>query len=306
MVDAAHALPDDDRRSEPPAPQQQRQNWLDGSGQGAGDERPAAGADAPPEGLRLTTSNDLSTAVPVDRPKVPVRPAPGQNREVDKPRGPVAWPAAASSVPKLKVDATATAAGAPGAGGRVAAARIEPIRPSEAPEASRRTASSSQFRDDQDEAVEDDFTEFPEDTGPAGPVLVARPRKLEEPLWVIALDALRSNRRIQLIALATVLVPLLTWTLWPRSEPGISLSALRREPTRWDGQVVRLSGRVGEVFQVGAGWAFNLHQGRDTIVVFKVGTAPRTRDRISIAGSVSTGYLDGHPRQAIFAQPESR
>ena len=31
--------------------------------------------------------------------------------------------------------------------------------------------------------------------------------------------------------------------------------------------------------------------------------APRMRDKIEISGSVSTGYLDGLPRQAIFATP---
>jgi len=64
--------------------------------------------------------------------------------------------------------------------------------------------------------------------------------------------------------------------------------------------VVAVSGRVGETFPVGGGYAFYLHQGRDTIVVFTRSRVPTFRQRVQIVGSVSTGFLEGVPRAAIF------
>ena len=134
------------------------------------------------------------------------------------------------------------------------------------------------------------------------PKVVAMPvRQLDEPIWVVAMDWLQSNPRVMVLIGLGVAAIVSAWLFWPRSEKGISLHDLRAHAARYDGQTVRLNGRVGEVFNVGAGWAFNLHQGRDTIVVFTRAAAPRTRDKVSIVGSVSTGYLDGSPRQAIFA-----
>jgi hypothetical protein len=64
---------------------------------------------------------------------------------------------------------------------------------------------------------------------------------------------------------------------------------------------VTVRGRVGEdVFAVGAGWAFYLVQGRDTIVVFTRIQAPKPHEVITVKGQVSTGFLDGVPRQALF------
>jgi len=294
MTESAHALPDDDRRPDPLVPAEDRPDWLVSSDQGAEDERRKLGDSDADEGLRFTTSQDLSTAVPMERPKIPTRPEPGAKPAAERSTGPRPWAAAASSVPRLKLEtptASGTAAGA-AARGPAAGAPLRAMPP--------RAAGWDEDSEDGGDAA------FPDDTGPIGPVTAAPPRKLDEPLWVIALEALRSNLKVQIVTAAVVLVPLLAWILWPRSEPGVSVHALRQEPSRWDGQVVRINGRVGEVFHVGAGWAFNLHQGRDTIVVFTRGAAPRTRDRISIAGAVSTGYLDGQPRQAIFAEPEAR
>ena len=61
-----------------------------------------------------------------------------------------------------------------------------------------------------------------------------------------------------------------------------------------------MSGRVGETFPVGGGYAFYLHQGRDTIVVFTRSRVPTFRQRVQIVGSVSTGFLEGVPHAAIF------
>ena len=51
---------------------------------------------------------------------------------------------------------------------------------------------------------------------------------------------------------------------------------------------------------VGQGYVFNLHQGRDTLVVFTRLRSPRSRERTTVVGSVSMGYLDGAPRVALF------
>jgi hypothetical protein len=302
MSHPAHEHPDDDRSARHPAQDDEaRPEWLVSSDQGAEDERRAAAErhDAD-QGLRLTTSQDLSTAVPIERPKLPERPEGGAKQSEDHSKGPKTWAAAASSVPKMKVVASASS-------GTSAMVRptVDPRARSAAPDFDEkpRVLRAVPPSDLDDESEADGG--FPDATGPHAPV-AAPPRHLDEPLWVIALDALRSNRKVQLLVALLIVLPLVAWILWPRNEPGVSIHALRREPARWDGQMVRLNGRVGEVFHVGAGWAYNLHQGRDTIVVFTRGARPRTRDKISVAGSVSTGYLDGQPRQAIFAEPESR
>ena len=63
---------------------------------------------------------------------------------------------------------------------------------------------------------------------------------------------------------------------------------------------MRVNGRVGEVFHVGGGYAFYLLQGRDTIVVFTRSRVPVPRQNVTVVASVSTGFLDGAPRQALF------
>ena len=90
------------------------------------------------------------------------------------------------------------------------------------------------------------------------------------------------------------------WIFWPGPYQSVSISRIRREPQRFDGRVVAVSGRVGESFAVGGGYAFYLHQGRDTIVVFTRSRVPTFRQRVRIVGSVSTGFLDGVARAAIF------
>ncbi len=125
---------------------------------------------------------------------------------------------------------------------------------------------------------------------------------LQEPWWVIAADGLRTSRPVQIgVAVALVALVLLACWLWPRGVGTIALSELRRYPSRFDGQTVTVRGRVGDdVFAVGAGWAFYLVQGRDTIVTFTRNQMPKPHEVITVKGQVSTGFLDGVPRQALF------
>jgi len=125
---------------------------------------------------------------------------------------------------------------------------------------------------------------------------------LQEPWWVIALDSLRTSRSVQIgAAVALAALVLLACWLWPRGAGITALSELRRHPSRFDGRTVTVRGRIGDdVFAVGAGWAFYLVQGRDTIVTFTRTQMPKPHQIITVKGQVSTGFLDGVPRQALF------
>ncbi len=87
---------------------------------------------------------------------------------------------------------------------------------------------------------------------------------------------------------------------WPKENPGLSISYIRHHASELDGRQVSVKGRVGEVFPVGGSYVYYLHQGRDTLVVFSRSRVPSTKDRISVVGTISTGFLDGAPRAALF------
>lgn len=137
------------------------------------------------------------------------------------------------------------------------------------------------------------------------PRAVAAPLRLadlREPWWIIALDSLRTSRPVQItVTAALVALVLMACWMWPRGVGTTALSELRRYPSRFDGRIVTVRGQVGDdVFAVGAGWAFYLVQGRDTIVVFTRTQMPKPHDVVTVKGQVSTGFLDGVPRQALF------
>lgn len=112
--------------------------------------------------------------------------------------------------------------------------------------------------------------------------------------------ALTSSRTLVLVALAAVaLVAVMMFR--PKQEgETTSIAAIRKHPERFEGQVVKVRGRVGEVFQVGGGYAFHLLQGREDIVVFTRSRVPVRREEVTISGSISNGVLDGKTRQALF------
>jgi hypothetical protein len=86
----------------------------------------------------------------------------------------------------------------------------------------------------------------------------------------------------------------------PRDEQTTSIAAIRRHPERFEGRAVQVSGRVGEVFTVGGGYAFHLHQGRENIVVFTRSRVPVRSEKLTVTGSLSIGTLDGKTRHALF------
>lgn len=111
--------------------------------------------------------------------------------------------------------------------------------------------------------------------------------------------ALAKSPPLVFVALAVIAVVALMM-FRPREEQTARIAAIRNHPERFDGRPVKVKGRVGEVFEVGGGYAFHLYQGRDEIVVFTRSRVPVRREEVTIAGSISTGMLDGKPRQALF------
>jgi hypothetical protein len=95
------------------------------------------------------------------------------------------------------------------------------------------------------------------------------------------------------------------FALWPRSSASVRLREIHRHPERWEGRTVQVEGRIGDVFPIGSGYVFQLHQDRDTIVVFTRTRVPERRQRVQLAGEVSAGYLDGRARLAILEQATS-
>lgn len=118
--------------------------------------------------------------------------------------------------------------------------------------------------------------------------------------WYMQLPAqIRTDKRLWvLIGLGLAL--LLAVAFWPRGPQPESLGNLNKHPDRFDGHIVTVAGKVGDVFEVGGGHAYYLLQGRDTLVVFTRGIAPRRLQHVQLSGTVSTGYLDGEPHLALF------
>lgn len=123
------------------------------------------------------------------------------------------------------------------------------------------------------------------------------------PWWLQAPHVLRTDRRLQALV-GAVLVVLLAIAFWPRGERPESLGNLSRHAERFDGRAVKTGGRVGEIFQVGGGYAFYLHQGRDTLVVFTRSRVPHRGEKLTLVGDMSTGFLDGQAHAALFETPQ--
>jgi hypothetical protein len=113
------------------------------------------------------------------------------------------------------------------------------------------------------------------------------------------MDALMHNTQLQ-IGIGVAVLLILTWTFWPRSESNASVSSIQHHPERYDGKMVRVQGKIGDVYAIGGGYTYYLLSGRDTMVVFTRTRVPVTDEHISVRGTISTGYLDGVPRQALF------
>jgi len=119
------------------------------------------------------------------------------------------------------------------------------------------------------------------------------------PWWLQSAHLLRTDRRIQLLVVLVV-AALVTVAMWPRGDRGVSVAEIKRHPSRYDSRGVIVQGRVGDVFKVGGSYAFYLLQGRDTLVVFTRSRTPSRDEHVKVQGQMSTGYLDGFARMALF------
>ncbi|NOT34206.1 MAG: hypothetical protein HOP12_08570 [Candidatus Eisenbacteria bacterium] len=303
LFDDSEAEPTRPTPAEPPAPSaapmppsgaepEERPDWLVGAEEGAQSEFHRS-EDAP-SGVRLTrpqlptaaasdgitTGLEAPTAAPTGPRPTLVRPGDGAlpglplasraaaaEKKSDKP---IAWQGAGDSVPRLSV---------------VAEKVVE----------------------------DDDEAESPLDGdtgGFGGPALIgadearrtpiAAPRPLVEPWWIVAAEAVSTDRKLQIFVAGGLAFLITLWIVWPRGSESVSVRKIRQHAEAWEGREVRVTGRVGEVFALGQGVVYNLHQGRDTIVVFSRSRRPSSRDRVSVSGTVSTGYLDGSARVSIL------
>jgi len=206
---------------------------------------------------------------PSPPPNEGLRTVPGGRVEAPK-----AWTGAASSVPKLSVVPTAQRP-----------ASLAAADEGEAP----RDVGSHETESHVDPAAD----------SPSRPTEPAF-RPLHEPWYLVWLEALLTNRQLQVFGVV-VLAAVVGFFLWPRQGvQGASLGSILRHPERYEGRPIVVRGEVIETFDVGQGHAFQLRQGRDMVVVFSTLRDPRPHDRVQVTGTVSTGYLDGAPRVAIF------
>jgi hypothetical protein len=119
------------------------------------------------------------------------------------------------------------------------------------------------------------------------------------PWWMQIPAQFKTDWRLQAL-LGVVLIALAAISFWPRGPQPESLGNVNRHPDKFDGHIITVAGKVGDVFEVGGGHAYYLLQRQDTLVVFTRGIAPRRTQKVTISGTVSTGYLDGQPHLALF------
>jgi len=286
MNDPEDRTPEDSEEPAPP-PTRARPDWLVGAEEGVASEWSRTSGDAPerPVKLRLVRPEDVAPAVEEEGedpgPQRLRLMGPDENVGISRPTGagkvlprtgarrPTAWTAASSSVPTLK--------------------RSAPAMPQPA------------FNRLQDGDPEDaEAAASPVITGdrPPRPAPIAL-APLKESWTIVAIDALQHNAQIQ-IAIVVTVVAILAWTFWPRGEASVSVSRIHHHPEQYDGQMVRVHGKIGDVYPIAGGYTFYLLSGRDTMVVFTRTRTPLRDDNVSIRGTISTGYLDGMPVQALF------
>lgn len=276
-----HPAPEDDEKP-------QRPDWLvrPDNLRGVPETRRENDPPPPPSGFQgsgdfgsfeINSDSRSPEATPLEARPVPPRRAPEEPKAPEK----KAWTAKASSVPQLRL-----------------------VR-SQEPEESRPVRTG--ISDEEEAGADEVFGNESPQAAPEPRARAAAPRPALPPLreawWAIAFDALRTDRRIQ-FGIVGVVAALIAWSaLIPREDKRVSIGAIRKDPDRYDRQLLTVEGRVGEVFHVGAGYAFNLHQGRDTLVVFTRTRVPVSTENARVKGTISTGFLDGLPRQALFEQP---
>lgn len=108
--------------------------------------------------------------------------------------------------------------------------------------------------------------------------------------------------KIAIVAVALLVVVFIGVQLVPKKSQADStrIAEIRKSPTAFDGRVVTVSGRVGEIFQIGPSWAYYLHDGKDAILIFTRKGSPESRTKQTVTGKISTGVLEGEAKTALF------
>jgi len=284
------ALPD--RLPEPPEGFENHQadgrpDWLVGAEEGAQSEihrDDGLEGNAPALPGRVLPMPELrrpaptAPAAPKERIGLPLESRPAPVAPAPAPKKAVAWSGVGNSVPRLTQE----------------------------PEGEVRSAFTEQAKNDEHE-----IEPMPdEDTGllsvgqkTTTPTITTH-ATLEEPWWVVLGERITGDRRILIGIGAGVLVLVALLVFWPRPNASVRVHDIRKNPDQWEGRSVKVSGRVGDdVFPLGSGYVFPLLQGRDTIVVFTRTRTPERKQRVTVIGEVSAGYLDGRARLAILENP---
>lgn len=190
--------------------------------------------------------------------------------------GPVAWKAAASSIPRLR----------------------------EAPVAVAAEEAFTGFAQDALEAKIGPRSEVPRRATADEPFPSAA-RAPVSPWWSTALGRARELPVAVQIAVPALLAAILvTFAILGRSErPSLSLSQLRQHPEAFAGRTVEVRGKAGEGFSIGDSYVFALRHSRDTIVVYSRSRRPTLHENVAVKGVVSIGYLDGVARVALLENP---
>lgn len=286
--------PDDAPGEDAPAPHTgARPDWLVGAEEGAAAERtrpdnatpvrlqrpelmPVEGLEGR-EAMRPTDAGAAGLKLPADPDTGALAGLPLSSRRVApaEPAGPQAWTAKGSSVPKLAVVSAAPRREETGPGGRDD--DFDLAGPGSGPEPALTLIGASE-------------------AAPIRPMV----RPLEEPWWMVLGERIATERRLQLMIAGAIAAIVLGVVFWPHEGRGVSVRDIRKHPELYEGQTVRVHGRVEEVFPIGNGWVYDLRQGRDTITVFTRGAMPERHQDVHVVGQVSTGYMDGRPRTAIL------
>jgi len=285
---------DPEERPKPPnAPRRgiERADWLVGADEGLQAELDAEVSPEPPArpAPRLTRPGDSESnrprpsglfgpgVLPLRRPPAPLANAPEAKSTLPS------WDRGASSVPTVRRSEHGPSSAPPELGREF---------PMDDAEERARIAAQAAEQQRQEAAIA------------ARPHEVVAPNEFEIPVvavpwWAEAPRHLLADRRVQL-ALGGLVLIVAVLALWPRGDRMISVAHLKQHPEQYADTQVRVSGRVAEVFPVGGSWAYWLVQGRDTIVVFSRTRVPRLRERVVVVGALSSGFLDGQSRVAIF------
>jgi hypothetical protein len=128
----------------------------------------------------------------------------------------------------------------------------------------------------------------------------SNPYPLEREFAALMVWARRQPRILWIgTGVALVIAIVATMLTLPR-EHFVPVTIICADARAMDGQLVHVHGIVGQTFKVGGGSAFYLHEGRDSLVVYTLLRSPVEREHIKLFGTVSTGFLDGKPRVAVF------